>query len=76
MNAPLKLIRLRAGFYVTRDAQWRIVRRPFIANARYVWSIEVWSPGEQRWWPCSRTEKLALARANLKEFIAQRAEQE
>jgi hypothetical protein len=76
MNAPLKLIRLRAGFYVTRDAQWRIVRRPFIGTARYLWSVEVWSPGEQHWWPCSRSETLASARANLHSFIVQRAEWE
>jgi len=72
MSSQPKLIRLRAGFYVTRDAQWRIVRRPFMGTPIKVWYVEIWSPGEQRWLPCSRSESLASARAYLHSFIEAR----
>lgn len=74
MTPAPKLIRLRAGFYVTRDAQWRIVRRPFMGTAIKVWYVELWSPGEQRWLPASRSESLSSARAYLHSFINARSE--
>jgi len=72
-NQP-KLIRLRAGFYITRDAQWRIVRRPFMGSSILVWYVELWSPGEMRWLPASRSETLSSARAYLHSFINARSE--
>jgi hypothetical protein len=74
MTAPPKLIRMRSGFYVTRDAQWRIVRRPFMGTPIKVWYVELWSPGEQRWLPASRSESLSSARAYLHSFIERNAE--
>ena len=49
MSILLKMIRLRAGFYVTRDGQWRIVRRKSTESSWLFWHVERWSPGELRW---------------------------
>lgn len=42
--ATVKFVRLRAGFYVTRDAQWRIVRRSLGIRGLWVWHVEQWNP--------------------------------
>jgi len=75
MTAQLQLIRLRAGFYVTRDAQWRIVRRPFLVNGLWKWHVERWLPGDREYVRVMTCRTYRLARATLSRFMAETVEQ-
>lgn len=69
MGTKIHLIRFRAGFYVTRDGQWRIHRiRPRIGGP-LMWSVETWSADEHKWIWIVRTFTLRTARARLVELI-------
>ena len=60
--AESKFVRMRAGFSVTRDAQYRIVRRYTLNNQVFQWCVERWSPGELRWERLTERRTLADAR--------------
>jgi len=75
MNALLKTYRLRAGFYVTRDGEYRIVRRRPRIGAPMLWSVEIWSGGEQRWLWIVRCQTLKVARQKLTRLIEARSEE-
>jgi len=76
MTKQLKMYRLRAGFYVTRDGEYRIVRRSPRVGAPKMWSIEVWSAGEHRWIWITRRQTLRNARAWLNSLIEARTADE
>lgn len=63
--ATLKLIRMRAGFYVTRDAQYRIVRRKLLNKQVTVWTVEAWSANDLRWLVLSQFKTLEDGRSFL-----------
>jgi len=70
MYTMLKMVRLRAGFYVTRDAQWRIVRRKSPVSTWPYWHVERWSAGEQRWERVTSYDTLAACRGWLDRELA------
>lgn len=63
MTSTVKTVRLRAGFYVTRDAQFRIVRRRFLAGAVTHWHVEHWNEATRRFEHLASFHTLAKARA-------------
>jgi len=62
MSSLVKTFRMRSGFYVTRDGNYRIVRRKVGHWPKPLWCIERWSPGELRWERLTDRTTLALAR--------------
>lgn len=41
--ATVRFVRLRSGLYVTKDAQYRIVRRRYLAKQVTLWNVERWN---------------------------------
>jgi len=62
MYRAVRYFRLRAGFYITHDGEYRIVRRKVGHFPRMVWCVERWSAGELRWERLTERWTLALAR--------------
>lgn len=67
--ATLQLIRLRAGFYITRDAQLRIVRRKYLNKQITRWMIERWSDDERSYHHLHSTSTLAKAREYVAKYL-------
>lgn len=68
--SDLKLIRCRAGFYVTKDAQWRIVRRQYLVKTVKLWYVEQWNPVDRSYQTVGRRSSLSEARAQLARLLA------
>lgn len=67
--ATLQLIRLRAGFYITRDAQLRIVRRKYLNKQVTRWMIERWSDDDRSYHHLHSTGTLAKAREYVTKYL-------
>lgn len=63
--ATMRLIRLRAGFYITRGAEYRIVRRKYDNREIMRWCIDVWSHDHLRWLAVAERPTLKEARTCL-----------
>lgn len=59
------MFRMRAGFYVTRDGAYRIVRRKLQEWQRNRWCVEMWSAQDHRWLRATDRATLQSAREYL-----------
>lgn len=65
------MFRMRAGFYVTRDGAYRIVRRKLQEWQRKRWCVEIWSAQDHRWLRCTDFATLVHARQYIELMIAE-----
>lgn len=60
--ATVRFVRLRSGFYVTKDAQYRIVRRRYLAKQVTQWHVERWNMKRRMYVRLASFQTLAKAR--------------
>jgi len=60
--STVRTIRLRSGFYVTKDAQYRIVRRRILAFKTQQWHVDHWNMARKAYVRLASFDTLAKAR--------------
>lgn len=68
-RSTVRTVRMKSGFYVTLDAQWRIIRRKFLAGKVTVWHTEKWNEADRQYIITNSFQSLAAARTYLDEVI-------
>lgn len=69
--ATIPLIRLRAGMYVTRDAEIRIVRRKFLNKQITRWDCERWSANDREYSRFCTAATLKHAREMVARYLGE-----
>lgn len=68
--ADLRFVRMKSGFYVSHDAQFRIVRRTLFGGAMKWWYVEQWDMRSREYVGIGKCRTLKLAREQLRRVWA------